>query len=148
MGLNNISRGLGYGIGKLVGGTRKVLFWPGSTLSKATEQLRSVSPNARNQTTVTEELMHAETPMEASFEQRLQVMAETILALQKRLDELVASGHISGRDILEAMNSLKVAYSLTNNERTVLVNVFRQNIALQKPELVNAAAGNTMSEGI
>ena len=149
MGLNNISRGLGYGIGKLVGGTRKVLFRPCSTLSKTAEKLRPVSsPGARVQTAVTEELMHAEAHTEASLEQRLQIMAEAIFALQKRLDELVAGGHISGRDMLEAMDSLKVADSLTNNERTVLVNVFRQNIALQKPKLINTAAGNSMSEGI
>ena len=148
MGLKDISRSLGHGIGKLVGGTRKVLFLPCSTLSKTTEKLRSVSPNARVRTTVTEELMHAEAHTEASLEQRLQVMAETILALQKRLDELVAGGHISGRDILEAMASLKVADSLTDNEKAVLVNVFRQNIALQKPKLINTAAGNSMSEGI
>ena len=148
MGLNNISRGLGYGIGKLVGGTRKVLFLPCSTLSKTTEKLRPVSPNASVQTAVTEELRHAEAHTEASLEQRLQVMTEAILALQKRLDELVAGGHISGRDVLEAMASLKVADSLTDNEKAVLVNVFRQNIALQKPKLINTAADNSMSEGI
>jgi len=148
MGLNDISRGLGYGVGKVVGGTRKVLFLPCSTLSKATEKLRSVSPGARGQTAVTEELMHAEAHTEASLEQRLQIMAETILALQKKLDELVAGCYISGRDILEAMDSLKVADSLTDSERTVLVNVFRQNIALQKPKLINTTASNSMSEGI
>ncbi len=75
-------------------------------------------------------------------------MAETILALRERLDEMVASGHISQTDMLEAMDSLKAADSLTNDERTVLVNVFRQNIALQKPELVNTTVGCGMSEGI
>ena len=87
-------------------------------------------------------------PAKAEFEQRFEIMAQAILALQKRLDELVVSGHISGRDVLEAMASLKVANSLTNNEKAVLVNVFRQNIALQKPKLINTAAGNSMSEGI
>jgi len=151
MGLKGISRSLGHGIGKLVGGTRKVLFWPCSTFSKATEKLQSVSPGAGDRTTVTEERMHlrdTEAHTQASLEQRLQVMAEAILALQKRLDELVAGGHISGRDVLEAMASLKVADSLTDNEKAVLVNVFRQNIALQKPKLINTAADNSMSEGI
>jgi len=148
MGLKDISRSLGHGIGKLVGGTRKVLFWPCSTLGKATEKSQSVSPGVRGGTTVTEERMYTEAHAQASLEQRLQVMAEAILALQKRLDELVAGGHISGRDVLEAMASLKVANSLTNNEKAVLVNVFRQNIALQKPKLINTAAGNSMSEGI
>ncbi len=140
MGLNDISCSVGQGMGKLVGGTRKVLSWPGSTLSKAIEKLRSIFPSAKVRTIVTEELtrlMGAEGLAEDKLERRLKVMAETILALQERLDEMVARGHISETDMLDAMDSLKTARSLTNDERTVLVNVFRQNIAIQRPELVN-----------
>ena len=140
MGLNDISRGFGHGVGTLVGQTRKVLSWPGSTLSKAIEKLRSIFPSAKVRTIATEELIRllgAEGLAEEKLEQRLQVMAETILALQERIDELVDRGHISETDMLDAMNSLKTARSLTNDERTVLVNVFRQNIAIQRPELVN-----------
>ena len=147
MGLNDISRGFGRGVGAIVGRTRRVLFWPGSALSKAIEKLRSIFPNAKVRTIVTEELtrlMSDEGLAEEKLEQRLKVMSETILALRERLDEMVASGHISQTDMLEAMDSLKAADSLTNDERTVLVNVFRQNIALQKPELVGSGA----SEGI
>ena len=147
MGLSDISRGFGHSVGKVVGTTRKVLSWPGSTLSKAIEKLRSVFPSAKVRTIVTEELtrlMSAEGLAEEKLEQRLKVMSETILALRERLDEMVVSGHISQTDMLEAMDSLKAADSLTNDERTVLVNVFRQNIVLQKPELVGSGA----SEGI
>ena len=147
MGLNDISRGFGHGVGAFVGRTRKVLSWPGSALSKAIEKLRSVFPSAKVRTVVAEELtrlMGNEGLTEEKLERRLKVMAETILALQERLDEMVASGHISQTDMLEAMDSLKAADSLTNDERTVLVNVFRQNIALQKPELVGSGA----SEGV
>jgi len=142
MGLNDISCSLGRGMGKLVGGTRKVLSWPGNTLSKAIEKLRSIFPRAKVRNIVTEELirlMEAEGLAEEKLEQRLQVMAETIVALQKKIDELVARGHISETDVLDAMDSLKTARSLTNDEKAVLVNVFRQNIALQKPELVGTA---------
>ncbi|MFC1676676.1 hypothetical protein ACFL3G_06390 [Planctomycetota bacterium] len=142
MGLNDISRGFGHGVGKLVGGTRKVLSLPGSTLSKTIEKLRSIFPNAKVRTVVAEELtrlMGTEELAEDKLERRLKVMAETILALQERLDEMVAGGHISQTDMLEAMDSIKTTDSLTNDERTVLVNVFRQNVALQKPELANTA---------
>ncbi len=142
MGLNDISRGFGHSVGRLVGTTRKVLSWPGSTLSKAIEKLRSIFPSANVRTIVTEELIRllgAEGLAEEKLEQRLQVMAETILALQERIDELGARGHISETDMLDAMDSLKTARSLTNDEKAVLVNVFRQNIALQKPELVGTA---------
>jgi len=57
MGLNDISCSVGQGVGKLVGGTRKVLSWPGSTLSKAIEKLRFVFPSAKIRAIVTEELM-------------------------------------------------------------------------------------------
>jgi len=151
MGLDDISRSFGHGLGSLVGTTRKVLFWPGSALGKAVGKLRSVFPSAKTRAIVTEELMRlmsAEEYAEDKLEQRLKVMAETIVALQERLDQMVVSGHISQTDMLEAMDSLKTADSLTNDERAVLVNVFRQNITLQKPELVDTAVGSDMSEGI
>ena len=142
MDFNDISHSLGHGVGKVVGGTRKVLTWPGSALSKAIDKLRSVFPSAKVRTVVAEELtrlMGAEGLAEEKLERRLKVMAETILALQERLDEMVAGGHISQTDMLEAMDSIKTTDSLTNDERMVLVNVFRQNVALQKPELANTA---------
>lgn len=142
MDLNDISCSLGRGVGKLVWGTRTILSWPGNTLGIAIEKLRSVFPGSNVRNIVTEELirlMGSEGLVEENLEKRLQVMAETIVALQKRIDELVARGHISETDVLDAMDSLETARSLSNDEKAVLVNVFRQNIALQKPELVGTA---------
>ena len=139
MDLIEISSNLGRGVGSLVGGTRKVLSWPGNSMSKAIAKLRSVFPSSNVRTIVTEELMRlmgAEGLAGENLEQRLQVMAETIVALQQRIDELVAQGYVSETDVLDAMDSLETAKSLSNDEKAVLVNVFRQNIALQKPELV------------
>ena len=144
MDLNDISCSLGQGVGKLVGGTRKVLSWPANTLSKAIEKLRSIFPSANIRAIVTEELMRfmaQKEPTEEILEQRLKIMAETILALQERLDEMINHGHISETDMLEALDSIKTAESLTNDERAVLVNVFRQNIAIQKPEFVGTEIG-------
>lgn len=141
MGLNDISCSVGQGLGKLVERTRKVLSWPGSTLGKSIEKLRSVFPSVKIRAIVTEELMRfmaQKEPTEEKLEQRLKIMAETILALQERLDEMVTHGRISETDMFEALDSLKTAESLTNDERAVLVNVFRQNIAIQRPELVGA----------
>ena len=140
MGLNDISRGFGHGMGTLVGRTRKVLSWPGSALSKAIEKLRSIFPSTNIRTIVVEELtrlMGAEGFAEEKIEQRLKVIAETILALQETLDELAACGPISEADMLKVMGSLKAAASLTDDERAILANVFRQNIAIQKPELID-----------
>jgi hypothetical protein len=144
MSLNDISCSVGHGVGKLVGGTRKVLSWPGSTMSKAVEKLHPVFPRAKIRTIVAEELMRfmaQKEPMDEKLEQRLKIMAETIVALQERLDEMVTHGRISETDMLEALDSIKTAESLTNDERAVLVNVFRQNIAIQKPEFVGTEIG-------
>jgi len=139
MDLIEISSNLGRGVGKLVGGTRKVLSVPGNTLGVVMEKLRSVFPRSNVRNIVTEELirlMGDEGLAGEKLEQRLQVMAETIVAIQKRIDELVAQGYVSEKDVLDAMDSLETANSLSSDEKAVLVNVFRQNIALQKPELV------------
>ena len=140
MGFIDVSRSLGHGVGKLVGTTRKVLSWPGSALSKAIEKLRSIFPSAKIRTIVAEELMRLmgqKEPTEGKLEQRLQIMAETILALQERLDELATRGPISEADMFKVMGSLKAAATLTDDERTILANVFRQNIAIQRPDLIN-----------
>lgn len=142
MDLNDISCSLGRGAGKLVGGTRTILSWPGNTIKIAIEKLRSIFPSSNVRNIVTEELirlMGAEGLGEEKLEQRLQVMAGTIVALQERIDELVARGHISETEVLDVMDSLEAARSLSNDEKAVLINVFRQNIALQKPELVDPA---------
>ena len=61
------------------------------------------------------------------------------------ISSLSARGPISEADIWEAVRSLEAAESLTNDERAILVNVFRQNIALQKPELIGAAVDESKS---
>ena len=142
MGLSDVSRGFGHSVGKVVGTTRKVLSLPGSALSKTTERLRSVFPNARTRTIVTEELMRlisAEGFDEEKLERRLKVMAETILALQEKINELSTLGPISEADMFKAMGSFKAVASLTDDERVLLANVFRQNIAIQKPEFIDTA---------
>ena len=73
------------------------------------------------------------------LEKRMRFMAEAIEALQNKIVELSARGPVSEADMWEAMGSLEAAEFLTRDERAMLVNVFRQNIALQKPELVGAA---------
>jgi len=73
------------------------------------------------------------------LEKRVQLMAEAIEALQNKIAEMSIRGPVSETDMWEAMGSLEAAELLTNDERAMLVNVFRQNIALQKPELVGVA---------
>lgn len=144
MGLNHISHSFGQGIGKFVLGARRVLSWPGSTLSNAMQKLHFALPSARVRSIVTEELsrlMAEQTELTSTeLQERLRVMAEAIESLQNKITELSARGPVSQADVLRAMGSLKAAASLTDDERAILAGVFRQNIALQKPDLVDTAA--------
>jgi hypothetical protein len=72
-----------------------------------------------------------------ALEERLHVLAGTIVALQKRIDELSAHGPVTEADMLHEIKSLDVAESLSSEERGMLVKVFRQNMVLQKPELAD-----------
>ena len=75
------------------------------------------------------------------LEKRLRRMADTIESLQKRINELGTRGPVSEADVWKEMNSLESADSLTNDERTLLVGVFRRNMALQKPEVAGVSEG-------
>jgi hypothetical protein len=72
-------------------------------------------------------------------------MAEAIEALKERINGLTACGPVSDADVWREVNSLAAAESLTKDERALLAGVFRQNIALQRPELVSA--GESLSMG-
>jgi hypothetical protein len=78
-------------------------------------------------------------PNVAELEERLRLMTETIEALQSRIGELSDRGSISPADMWEEISSLEVADSLTDDERALLVSVFRHNVALQKRKFAGAA---------
>ena len=130
-------------MGKFIGGSINVLAWPRKALRESTKKPQPLPSRETIRAIVTEELIRLvgmETELtRTKLEERLQIMAETILALQERINELSARGPVSEADMWEAVDSLKAAEALTNDERVVLVKVFRQNVALQKPELVGDA---------
>jgi len=132
MGFNDISCSAGQNMGKLAGGTRSVLSWPANTMSSVIEKLSSVFPSPKIRAIVGKGLMcfiAQKESTEEKLEHRLKIMADTILALRERLDEMVTHDRIKETDTLEVLDSLKTAEPLTNNERMVPENIFRQNIA-------------------
>ena len=143
MSFTNVCRNFACGMGKFIGGSLNILASVPKALRKSVAKLRPQSSRERIRSIVTEELIRLvgkETELtRTKLEERLQVMAETILALQERINELSARGPISEADMWEAVGSLEAAESLTDDERAILVNVFRQNIELQKPKLVDIA---------
>ena len=129
------------GMGKLIGGSFSALNSVRRALRKSIAKLRPKSSKEKIRAIVIDELtrlMAREAELTGTkLEERLQVMAETILALQERINELSVRGPVSETDMWEAMGSLKAAESLTDDERAILVTVFRQNIAIQKPDLID-----------
>jgi len=69
------------------------------------------------------------------MEKRLSVMTKTILLMQQKLGELSVRGPVSDADMVRVIGSIDPEQSLTPGERSMLANVFRQNIVLQKPEM-------------
>jgi hypothetical protein len=91
-----------------------------------------------------EELARSQnTTTPADLEERLRLMAETIDAIQNKLLEL--SGRGLGHEALfwAAMASVENVNRLNSEEKVILTNIFRQNVAIQKPELVDSAIGQT-----
>ena len=147
MGFADVCRNFASGLGKFVGASHNVLVRvgkaPRNALGKSVEKLRPLPSRERIRSIVTEELirlMSKQTEFTgAELQERLQVMAEAIQSLQEKIAELSTRGPISQADMFKAMGSLKAAASLTDDERAILANVFRQNIAIQKPELIDTA---------
>jgi len=67
--------------------------------------------------------------------------------LRTRIGELSAHSHIAKINVCKTIAPLETAVSLSNDEE-ILVHVFRENVALQKPELVNAAVDKSISTEI
>ena len=145
MGFADVCRNFASGLGKFVGASHNILVSvgkaPRNALKRSAERLRTMSTEEKIRSIIIEELtrlMSKQTEFTgAELQERLQVMAEAIQSLQDKIAELSARGPISQADMFKAMGSLKVAASLTDDERAILANVFRQNIAIQKPELID-----------
>ena len=69
------------------------------------------------------------------MEKRLSVMTKTILLMQQKMGELGARGPVSDADMVRVIGSIDPEQSLTAGEKSMLANVFRQNVVLQKPEM-------------
>jgi len=144
MSFTDACRNIASGLGKFVGASHNVLLRfgkaPRNALRISAQKFRPMSTKEKIRSIVTEELirlMGKETELtRTKLEERLQVMAEAIESLQEEINELSTRGPFSEADMFKAIGSLKAAASLTDDERAILANVFRQNIAIQKPELV------------
>jgi len=144
----DVYRNFACGVGKFFGGSFKALVSVRKAMEKSMGILRPQPSVKKISTVVIEELARSQGDANqentlAELEERLRLMADTIEAIQKRILEL--SGRGLGREALvsAAMASVKNVSLLNNEEKVILTNIFRQNVAIQKPELVDTAIGQT-----
>lgn len=147
MGLGDASRGFASGVGKVVGVGRNVFFTTGRAVKGTLGKLRPRSHGEKIRSLVSEELSRLTSEdaalAEVKIEERLKAIAEALRALQEKIDELSAHGPVREADMRKAMGSVKAIETLSKDEKAILMNVFRQNIALQRPDLIDLPVGET-----
>ena len=74
-----------------------------------------------------------------SLKQQTEAIKAVGAQLQAKIDELSTAGAIGKSDMSKRADSAEAAVSFIDDEKTVLENVFRQNVVLQKPKLDSAA---------
>jgi hypothetical protein len=130
-------------MGKFVGGSFGALVSVRKALGESMGKLRPLSSKKKIRTIVIEELARSQGAEQritlAELEERLWLMADTIEAIQKRILELSGRGLEREALVSAAMASVENVGLLNDEERVILTNIFRQNVAIQKPELVDNA---------
>lgn len=147
MGVNvsftNVCRNFACGMGKFVGGSFGALVSVRKALRELMGKLRPLSSKKKIRTIVIEELARSQGAEQritlAELEERLRLMADTIEAIQKKILELSGRGLEREALVSAAMASVENVSLLNDEERAILTNIFRQNVAIQKPELVDNA---------
>ncbi len=141
MNSTDVGRNFVCGMGKFFGESFNVLVSVKKALGKSIGILRPQPSVNKIRSVVMEELARSQNSSTTLFEleERLRLMADTIEAIQKKMLELSGSG--LGREALvsAAMASVENVNLLNNEEKIILTNIFRQNVAIQKPELVGNA---------
>ncbi len=137
MSFTDVCRNFACGLGRFVGGS----FSAFGSVGKALRGLWPRSSRERIRSIVIEELIRLagkEAELTGTkLEERLQVMAETIEAIQKRILELSGRGLEYEALVSAAMASVENVSLLNDEEKVILTNIFRQNVAIQKPELID-----------
>ncbi len=147
MPLMDICCGLASGIGKLAGRTSRLFgsraqpepVWPyPSDIERL--RIRRIVVQQLTRLLGDEGMITRE-----EFEERLQRLVASILALQQKIEELSVHGPVSEAALSQAIASVSAAESLGEEEKSVLASIFRRNIAIQKPELLDSFVSETAS---
>ncbi len=146
--LMNICYGLARGIGRLAGGTSRL--FGSRAQSKPVWPYPSDIERLRIRRIVVQQLSRLQGDegmiTREEFEERLQRLVASILALQQKIDELSVHGPVSEAVLSQAIASVSAAESLGEEEKSVLASIFRHNIAIQKPDLLDSFVSETAAE--
>ena len=108
-----------------------------------TKKGKSLSTREEIRSVIIEELGHLQATEGKvtlpELEQRVRFMAETVEALQNKIVELSDRGLPHETLVSAAIDSVEGTEFLRDEERAVLASIFRQNIAVQKPYLIDTA---------
>jgi len=108
-------------------------------LERYRDELEQYLRKQSDELTAASEHLRTEIARRRQQEERLKQQTNAIKAagarLQAQIDELSVGGPIGESNVSKAKNLAKAAASLPDDEKTVLENVFRQNIVLQKPKV-------------
>ena len=141
MGFTKVCHNFACGMGRFIGGSFGVLVSARKALGGSIGRLRPMSSRKKIRTIVLEELARSQGADQkvilSQLEERLQLMADTIEAIQKRILELSGQGLEHEALVSAAMASVENVSLLNEEERAILTNIFRQNLEIQKPELVD-----------
>ena len=143
--VKGVGKSIGASCRMLTSGTSKILNLFSRAPKQSTQKEQSFTAREQIRSVVIEELARSlgseQKTVLAELEERLQLIADTVEAIQKKILEL--SGHGLGHEALvsTAMASVKNVGLLNDEEKVILTNIFRQNVAIQKPELVKTAVG-------
>ncbi|MHC4098288.1 MAG: hypothetical protein ACYSU3_19800 [Planctomycetota bacterium] len=141
MGFTKVCHNFACSMGRFIGGSFSVLVSVRKALGGSIGRLRPMSSRKKIRTIVLEELARSQgadqTVILAQLEERLQLMADTIEAIQQRIMELSGQGLEHEALVSAAMASVENVSLLNEEERAILTNIFRQNVAIQKPELID-----------
>jgi hypothetical protein len=143
--VKGVGRSIGAGCRILTGGTTKILTMFSRAPKQSNRKGQSLTPREQIRAVVIEELARSlgaerKTAL-AGLEERLQLMADTIEAIQKEIFELSGRGLEHEALVSTAMASVENVGLLNDEEKAILTNIFRQNVEIQKPNLVEAAVG-------
>ncbi|MBF0330833.1 MAG: hypothetical protein HQL17_02770 [Candidatus Omnitrophica bacterium] len=75
-----------------------------------------------------------------AYDRRLKAMSEAMHALQEKIAELQASGHLNAQTMSQAIGEIEDDNHFSLDEKNILATILKQNIVLQKPELAGKAA--------